>query len=170
MADEPRWRRVEDAAQDEAAARCDRDDLLLVIGCPALGEWSERRPLQLDPLAIVGVASADDLVDETAVGVQVVEVSAATQEQCVLQRLLEMPVRTLNGAILVGNTQVVPGRYHVVMAHQPLIAQRQILLSVAVQVAECRREGYRCDARAAPRRAPTMHSAGPRPAQQSSRR
>ena len=38
------------------------------------------------------------------------------------------------------DTQVVPGRYHVVMAHQPLVAQRQILLSVAVQVAECRRE------------------------------
>src|SRR6202171_107695 len=98
------------------------------------------RPPQLGPLAIVGVASANDLVDEAAVGIQVVEVSAATQQQCVLQRLLEMPVRTLNGAILVRNTQVIPGRYHVVMAHQPLIAQRQVLLRVAVQVAECRRE------------------------------
>src|ERR1700675_3167958 len=37
MANEPRWRRVEDAAQDEAAARRDGDNLLLVIGRPALG-------------------------------------------------------------------------------------------------------------------------------------
>src|SRR6266567_2898108 len=35
---------------------------------------------------------------------------------------------------------VVEGRHHVVMAHQCLIAQRQILLCVAVQVAECCRE------------------------------
>src|SRR5271170_7915628 len=37
MANEPRRRRVEDAAQDEAAARRDGDDLLLVISRPALG-------------------------------------------------------------------------------------------------------------------------------------
>src|ERR1700686_2306154 len=37
MANEPRWRCVEDAAQDEADARRDGDDLLLVIGRPALG-------------------------------------------------------------------------------------------------------------------------------------
>ncbi len=140
MADEPRWRGVEDAAQDEAAARRDRDDLLLVIGRPALGQRSERRPLQLDPLAIVGVAPANDLVDEAAVGIQIVEVTAATQEQRVLQRLLEMAVRAFDGAILVCDARVVPGRYHAVMAHQPLIALCQILLSVAVQVAECRRE------------------------------
>src|SRR6201987_5424948 len=46
----------------------------------------------------------------------------------------------LNRAILVRDTQVVAGRHHVVMSHQRLIAQRQIFLSVAVQIAECRRE------------------------------
>jgi hypothetical protein len=80
MADEPRWRCVEDAAQDEAAARRHDDDLLLVIGRPALGQGSQRRPFQLDPLAIVGVAPANDLVDEAAVGIQIAEVTAATQE------------------------------------------------------------------------------------------
>jgi hypothetical protein len=100
------------------------------------GIRKKRRPLQLDSLAIVGVASANDLVGKAAVGIQVVEVSAAAKEQRILQRLLEMPVRALNGAILVCDAQVIPGRYHVVMAHQSLIAQRQILL----QVAECRRE------------------------------
>ena len=37
MTDQLRWRGVEDATQDEAAARCDDDDLLLVIDRPALG-------------------------------------------------------------------------------------------------------------------------------------
>ena len=49
-------------------------------------------------------------------------------------------MRTLNRSILVRDTQIVAGRHHVVMAHQRLIAQRQILLSFAVQVTECRRE------------------------------
>ena len=119
MADEPRWRGVEDAAQDEAAARRDGDDLLLVIGRPALGQRSEPRPLQLDPLAIVGIAPADDLVDEAAVGIQIVEVPAAAQQQRVLQRLLEMAMRTLDGAILVCDTQVIAGRHHAVMAQNP---------------------------------------------------
>src|SRR6266699_3956476 len=51
-----------------------------------------------------------------------------------------MAVRTFDGAILVCDTPVVAGRYHVVMAHEPLVATRQILLSGAVQVAVCRRE------------------------------
>src|ERR1700722_11060327 len=51
-----------------------------------------------------------------------------------------MAVRTFDGAILVCDTPVIPGRYHAVMAHEPLVATRQIFLSGAVQVAECRRE------------------------------
>src|SRR5450631_3829167 len=100
----------------------------------------EHRPLQLDALSIVGVASANDLVDEAAISGEVIEVAAAAQQQCVLQRLLEMPMRTLNRAILVRDTQIVAGRHHLVMEHQRLIAQRQIFLRVAVQIAECRRE------------------------------
>src|SRR6267143_1890866 len=44
MADQPRWRGVEDATQDEAAARGDGDNLLLVIGRPPPGKRGERRP------------------------------------------------------------------------------------------------------------------------------
>jgi hypothetical protein len=62
------------------------------------------------------------------------------QQQCVLQRLLQMPMRTLNRAILMRNTAIVPGRCHIVVTHQRLIAKREILLGVAVQVAECCRE------------------------------
>src|SRR5712671_6921967 len=140
MTDEPRWRRVEDALQTEAAARRDSDDLILVIGRPSFGERTQHRPLQFDALAIVRVATANDLVDKTAVATKVVEVTAATQEQRVLKPLLEMAVRTLDRAILVRDTQIVAGRCHAVVAHQFMKALRLVLRSVAIQVAECRRE------------------------------
>src|SRR4051795_9811539 len=140
MPDEPRWRRVEDALQTEAAARRDANDLLLVIGRPSFGERNEHRTFQLDALAIVGVVAANDLVDEAAIAIQVIEVSAATQEQRVLQPLLEMAVRTLDRAILVRDTQIVARRGHAVVAHQFLITQRLILRSLTRQVAERRRE------------------------------
>src|SRR3990172_1652076 len=136
MANKPGRRGVEHAAQEEAAARLDGDDLLLVIGRPPPGQWGELGSLQLDPFAIVRVAPANDLVDETAVAVEVVEVSAATQKKGVFQRLLEMAVRTLDRSVLVRDTRVVARRPHVVMAHEPLVAPRQILLGVAVEVAE----------------------------------
>ena len=72
-----------------------------------LGSGASVRPLQLDPLAVVGIAPADDLVDEAAVGVEVVEVPAAAQQQRVLQRLLEMAVRALDRAVLVRDAGVV---------------------------------------------------------------
>lgn len=54
------------------------------------------------------------------------------------------------------NTQVVAGGYAVVMAHETLVASRQILLRVAVQVAAGRRKlSLRCS-RGAP---PSAHSA-----------
>jgi len=49
-------------------------------------------------------------------------------------------MRTLNRTILVRNAEIVAARCHIVVTHQRLIAQRQILLGVAVQVAECCRE------------------------------
>jgi len=53
------------------------------------------------------------------------------------------------------DTEIVAGRYHVVMADQRLIAQRLIFFGVAVQVAEWRRETYRCDARVGRQTAPS---------------
>ena len=52
------------------------------------------RPLQLDPLAVVGVLAADNLVDEAALGVEIVEVPGAAHQQGVLQRFLQMAVGT----------------------------------------------------------------------------
>ena len=41
-------------------------------------------------LRLLGVASANDLIDETAVAVQVIEVPTATQHRRILQGFLEM--------------------------------------------------------------------------------
>src|SRR5438477_8952902 len=112
MADEPRWRRVEDALQTESAARCNSDDLFLVVDCPSFGKRREYRPLQFDALAIVSIVAANNFIDEAAVAVQIIEVTAATQEQRVLQPLLEVAMRTLDRAILVRDTQIVARRCH----------------------------------------------------------
>src|SRR3982751_3765278 len=110
----------------EAAARCNSDDLFLVIGCSSFGELAQHRPLQFDSLAIVSIVAANDFIDEAAGAVQIIKVPAATQEQRVLQPLLEMAVRTLDRAILVRDTQIVARRGHAVVAHQFLITQRLI--------------------------------------------
>ena len=51
-----------------------------------------------------------------------------------------MAVRTLDRPVLVCDAAVVAGGHHTVVAHQPLVAPRQVLLGVAVEVAECRRQ------------------------------
>jgi hypothetical protein len=79
MADQPRRRGVENTAQNEAAARGYRDDLLLVIGGATLRQRSKPEPFQLDPLAVVGIPRTDDLVDEAAIGIEIVEVPTAAQ-------------------------------------------------------------------------------------------
>jgi hypothetical protein len=71
MADQPRRRRVENTAQNEATARRYRDDLLFVIGGATLWQRSKPGPLQLDTLAVVGNPPTDDLVDEAAVGIEI---------------------------------------------------------------------------------------------------
>ena len=90
MADQPRRRGVENTAQDEAAARRYRDDLLFEVGGAALRQRRKPGPLQLDPLAVVGIPPTDDFIDEAAVGIEIVEVTAAAQQQRVFERLLEM--------------------------------------------------------------------------------
>ena len=76
-----------------------------------------------------------------AVGIEVVEVAAAAQQQRVLERPLEMAVRALDRAVLVRDAGVVARSASIaVVAHEALVALRQILLGVAVQVAERRRQ------------------------------
>src|SRR5262249_3365730 len=57
---------VEDAPKDEAAARRDQDASLLIVGRSSIGQLLEGGALDLDALAVRGVAPGDHLVDEVA--------------------------------------------------------------------------------------------------------
>jgi hypothetical protein len=54
-----------------------------MIGGPSLGQWLERRALDLDPLAIASVAPPDRLINEAPVGGKVRELMRAAQQQFV---------------------------------------------------------------------------------------
>ena len=140
MADQPRRHRVEHPAQDEAARRGDDHALLLEVGGAALGQLLEHAPLDLDLPAVPRVAAADHLVDEAAVGVEIGEVSAAAQQQVVLDHLLQVPVRAFDRAVLVGDARIVARRCHPVVRTQRLVALGLIHFSVTVEVAERRRQ------------------------------
>ena len=96
MTNELRGDGVEHLAQDEAACRCDPHPRLLVVARSTLRQLVEQRALDFEPLAVLGVVAPDDLVDEPAVGGKILEVARAAQQQCILDGLLEMAVRTLD--------------------------------------------------------------------------
>jgi hypothetical protein len=75
VTDQPRGNAVENAPQDEAAARRDQDASLLIVGRAAIRQLLECRALDLDALAVSGVAPPDHLVDEAAVGGEILEVA-----------------------------------------------------------------------------------------------
>ena len=54
---------------------------LLMIAGPLPGQRLQRGPLGLDALGMMGVLAADDLVDEAAIGGEIVEVVAAAHQQ-----------------------------------------------------------------------------------------
>ncbi len=140
MPDQPRGGRVEHPTQDEATAGRHRHDLLLEVGHTPLGQVVQSGALHLDPLAVVGILPAENLVDEAPIGIEGVEVFGAAHQQGVLQRPFEMAMRALDGAILMGNAGVVARRRHPIVTHEAPLALRQVLLGFGVQIAEGRRQ------------------------------
>ena len=136
MADETRGHGVEHLAQREAAGRGDRHGDFLVVGASALRQPLQLGALGIDALGVAGIAAADDLVDEAAVAGEIVEAARAPDQQRVLDRPLEMAVRPLDGAVLMGDAGSVAGRLHAIMAAQVVVAARQILPGLAVEIAE----------------------------------
>ena len=64
-----------------------------------------------------GRPAADDLVDEPAVGRQIVKVGACAHQQRVLDGALEVAMGAFDGAVLVRDALGVAGRRHAVVAH-----------------------------------------------------
>ena len=98
---------LEYAPQHEAAARRDQHARLLVVGGAAFRKRLEPRALDLDALAVAGVAASDGLVHEAAVGGQIREVARAAQQELVEKRLLQLPMRTLDRSVLVRDAAIV---------------------------------------------------------------
>lgn len=80
------------------------------------------RALGVDALAECGIAAADDLIDEGAIGAEIVEVPGASHQQSVADGVLEMAMGAFDRAVLMRNALVVAGRDHPVMGAQFLIA------------------------------------------------
>jgi hypothetical protein len=87
----------------------------MVRGSP-VGQLAQIGAFDIDALCIAGVATTDDLIDKAAVVGQIVEIAGASQQKRVLDGALEMAVRPLDGAVLMGDAGIVAGRRHAVMA------------------------------------------------------
>src|SRR4029450_468595 len=137
---EARGHGVEHLAQDEAATGRHQYPGLLVVGGATLGQLLERWALELEALAVLGVVAPDDLIDEATIGGQIRKVARTTQQQRVLDGLLQMAMRTFDRTVLVRDAAIVAGRLHPIVAHELLVTPSQVLFLVAGKVAEGGRE------------------------------
>ena len=110
MADQARGHGVEHLAQREAARGGDAHAEFLIVGGAPIGQFPKLSALDIDALGVAGIAAADDLVDEAAIGGQIVEVARPPHQQRILDRPLEMAVRAFDGAVLMGDAGIVARR------------------------------------------------------------
>ena len=109
---------------------------LLVIAGATIRKRLERGALYVDTLGIAGVAAANELIDEPPVGGEIVEVAAPPHQQRILDRQLEMSVRPLDRAVLMGDAYIVAGRRHSIVGTQLVIAAGQVILGLTLEIAE----------------------------------
>ena len=75
MANQARGNAIEHAPQNEAATRCNEHARFLVVGGSPLGERPQRGALDLDALAVPGIAPTDHFIDEATISGEVFEVA-----------------------------------------------------------------------------------------------
>ena len=126
----------EDLAQGEATDARYRDDPLFEVGSTTIGKRLQMRTRGIYALAMGCVTAADDLIDQGAVGAEIVEVFGAPHQKCIADRVLEIAVRTFDRTVLVRDALVIAGWRHPVMSAQFLVAMRQIDLGIGIEVAE----------------------------------
>jgi len=89
------------------------------------------------------IARGHDLIDEAAIRRQIIKVAASPEQQGILDHRLDVSVRALDRAVLVGNPGVVAGRLHPVMLAQRIISRGQISAGIGVKITERRRQAVR---------------------------
>ena len=109
---------LEDFAKPELNMRPSRIGNLDVIGNayrPVLRQGLQRSPFNSDARAVPGVVTANDLIDQATVLIEVREIAGAAHRQGVFHPLLQVAMRALDRAVFMGDTPVVAGRLHAVV-------------------------------------------------------
>ncbi len=135
-ADQAGWHGIEHLSQDETAAGGDKHRGLVEVGGSGRRQWPQGGAFQLHHLAAAGVAAADEVGDPGTIGVETVEIGAATEQQGLRDAALEVTVLALDRAVLVCNPGVVARRRHLVMGAQRLVATGLIGASIVVEIAK----------------------------------
>src|SRR4051812_43360637 len=104
-----------------------------------VGIRSQRRGAVLPHPALSTNRPADPCTTATVSG-QIGEVWRGAHQEGVGDRPLQVTVRALDGAVLVGDAGVVAGRRHPVMGAESLVATGQVGLGRRVQITEGRRQ------------------------------
>ncbi|KGX65993.1 hypothetical protein Y026_5823 [Burkholderia pseudomallei TSV28] len=81
---------------------------------------------------VAAVTSHDDITNKRFIGFTILKVAMATQHQRLIDRLLQMAVRGLHAAVLVGHADVVACAGHAVMQQQRVIASREVLFGLQI--------------------------------------
>nr|CAD7035100.1 hypothetical protein RP007_04297 [Rhizobium sp. P007] len=97
-------------------------------------------PLCIDTPAMGSVATADDLVDKSAVRTEIVEFLGAPHQQGIVNSVFEMTMRAFDRAVLMRDTFVVARRGHPIMGAKLIVTVCEIDPGVGIEVAECRRQ------------------------------
>jgi hypothetical protein len=118
FADQPAMHRVRIALKVNQAAGVDAAGHFQARRHPLIGEGLERRHLLGEAVPTAGVAGRHDLAEEPVVLAAVGEVPAAAEEQRLIDRRLEVPVRRLRIAVLVRLPGVDPLTRHAVVGQQ----------------------------------------------------
>ena len=68
----------------------------------------QMRSFDVHDLAPGGIGLADPFIDEATIGIEIGNVGSAAKEERLLQHVLQMGVRSLDRAVLLGDLGVVP--------------------------------------------------------------
>jgi hypothetical protein len=121
--DQPTRNRVGVGAHLDRAARANAEATQHIVRVePIVGQLVQRHLLFAETFAAIGVGLCDDLFNEGQVVIAADEVAAATQQQPLLDPVLDVSVRRFDIAVLVGTAGVGSLRLTAVVRHECRVA------------------------------------------------
>jgi hypothetical protein len=127
-------------AVTEAARPRDRHHELGDVCRAPLRQGLQVRPFRLNGGGVLPIAPRHQHIDEAPVVLDAGGVTAAAQDQCLIEGFLEVPVLEFNRPVLVGLTAVVAAGVRAVVADDCVVAFGDVLALIGGQVAESGRE------------------------------